>query len=124
MFPSTVSLALDLHSGFGVRDQIWYPYAKDKLPFPFLKQFKNLEKLLDETYPHNVYRIEAQSKHYTTHGDLWDYTLLKHQDSQYKDNTFIPLTLELGSWNWVKKNPIQLFSMFGLFNPVKESSLQ
>lgn len=120
LFQSKVSIALDLHSGFGVKDQLWYPYAKSKLPFPFLKQFRNLEKLFEQTYPHHIYRIEPQSKHYTTHGDLWDHSLELHEKSQYKHNVFIPITLELGSWIWVKKNPIQIFSMAGLFNPVKE----
>ena len=31
---------------------------------------------------------------------------------------FLPLTLEMGSWLWVKKNPRQLFSRLGMFNPV------
>ncbi|MGZ3809736.1 MAG: zinc carboxypeptidase, partial [Bacteriovorax sp.] len=33
-------------------------------------------------------------------------------------NIFIPWTLEMGSWIWLKKNPMQLFSKTGLFNPV------
>ena len=32
--------------------------------------------------------------------------------------TFLPLTLEMGSWSWVKKNPRQLFSRHGIFNPL------
>jgi hypothetical protein len=35
------------------------------------------------------------------------------------DKILLPFTLEMGSWNWVKKNPIQLFSFLGPFNPVK-----
>ena len=31
---------------------------------------------------------------------------------------FLPLTLEMGSWLWVKKNPRQLFSRRGIFNPL------
>ena len=31
---------------------------------------------------------------------------------------FLPFTLEMGSWLWVKKNPRQLLSLFGLFNPI------
>jgi hypothetical protein len=30
----------------------------------------------------------------------------------------LPLTLEMGSWTWVKKNPRQLFTRHGIFNPV------
>ena len=120
MFQAKASVSLDFHSGFGVKDQIWHPYAKSRNPFPHLKQFNSLFDLFVETYPHHVYKIEPQSLNYTTHGDLWDYAIHKHQESPYKDQTFIPLTLELGSWNWIKKNPVQLFSMFGLFNPVKK----
>lgn len=120
VFPSQVSVVIDLHSGFGVRDQLWYPYAKSKDAFPFLSEFNRLASLFNETYPHHVYKIEPQSANYTTHGDLWDYTLELQQLSSYKNNVFIPLTLELGSWNWVKKNPSQIFSAVGLFNPVKE----
>ena len=29
------------------------------------------------------------------------------------------MTLELGSWRWIRKNPRQLFSRLGMFNPVK-----
>jgi hypothetical protein len=30
----------------------------------------------------------------------------------------------MGSWNWVKKNPIQLLSFLGAFNPVKQHRMQ
>jgi hypothetical protein len=29
------------------------------------------------------------------------------------------MTLELGSWLWIRKNPRQLFSRHGIFNPMK-----
>lgn len=120
MFQSKVSVALDFHSGFGLKDQIWYPYAKSKKPFPFLNQFLNLAKVFEDTYSHHVYKIEPQSLTYTTHGDLWDYAIELHSNSENSHNTFIPITLELGSWAWIKKNPIQIFSLFGLFNPIKK----
>jgi hypothetical protein len=37
---------------------------------------------------------------------------------------FLPLTLEMGSWLWVKKNPRQLFSRHGMFNPLIEHRQQ
>jgi hypothetical protein len=37
---------------------------------------------------------------------------------------FLPLTLEMGSWLWVKKNPRQLFSRRGIFNPLIEHRQQ
>ena len=29
------------------------------------------------------------------------------------------MTLELGSWLWIRKNPQQIFSRHGIFNPIK-----
>ena len=34
------------------------------------------------------------------------------------NHVFLPFTLEMGSWLWVKKNPRQLFTWFGHFNPI------
>lgn len=115
---SRVCLALDLHSGFGLDDRLWFPYAKSTEPFPNLPQIHALKSLLDRVYPQHIYRIEPQSKNYTTHGDLWDY-LYELKRKQHPENLFLPLTLEMGSWNWVKKNPWQLFSFLGPFHPVK-----
>ncbi len=121
MFQAKVSLPLDIHSGFGIRDQIWHPYAKTKSDFPLISEALKLKCLLDKTYPHHVYKFEAQSVNYITNGDLWDYLF----DSHYKEHVhqgsiFLPLTLELGSWAWVRKNPLQFFSKTGLFHPIKK----
>jgi hypothetical protein len=40
------------------------------------------------------------------------------------DRVFLPLTLEMGSWLWVKKNPRQLLSRHGIFNPLIEHRRQ
>ncbi|MBU6154464.1 MAG: DUF2817 domain-containing protein [Bdellovibrionales bacterium] len=112
---SSCILALDLHSGFGSQDQLWFPYAKSKEPFGRIHQIHALSGLLDQVMPNHVYRFEPQARHYTTHGDLWDY-LIERIGS---DRNFLPLTLEMGSWNWVRKNPLQIFSLLGPFNPIK-----
>ncbi len=120
VFSSEVCISMDFHSGFGVQDQIWYPWAKTKKEkFPYYNEFVRLQKLFEDTYPNHIYKIEPQTKNYVTHGDLWDY-LLEENQKREKPTVFIPLTLEIGSWRWVKKNPFQIFSIFGLFNPVKE----
>ena len=110
-------LALDVHSGFGSVDRIWFPYARSRDPFPNLAEVYNLAQLLDRAYPHHIYKIEPQSGSYTTHGDLWDYLYQSNQQS-HPNRLFLPLTLELGSWLWIKKNPRQLFSLLGIFNPL------
>lgn len=119
-FQAKTSIVFDIHSGFGTEDQIWFPYARDKKPsFPQMPEITAFKNLFENESPNHIYRFEPQSLHYTTHGDLWDY--LHDEWSKQSDPTqvFIPLTLEIGSWKWVKKNPIQLFSYLGPFNPVK-----
>ncbi len=116
---ASACVALDMHSGFGLKDQIWYPYAYSSADeFPHLNEFHKLKKLFEDTYPHHVYKIEPQSEIYTTHGDIWDHLILKKKE-RGDEGVFVPITLELGSWSWVKKNPIQIFSLFGQFNPIK-----
>lgn len=103
---------LDIHSGFGWQDQLWFPYAKSNSPFPDLAQVYLFKNFFELSHPYHFYQIEPQT--YRTHGDLWDYSydLFRSQARFY-----LPLTLELGSWNWVKKNPLQIFSKEGLFHP-------
>lgn len=116
------SLALDCHSGFGLRDRIWFPHAHTVLPMPHLPEVNALKDLFDQTYPNHSYVFEPQSRQYLTHGDLWDYLYL--QASANESRLFLPLTLEMGSWLWVKKNPRQLFSRHGIFNPLPTHRLQ
>ncbi len=118
VFPSRASLSLDCHSGFGMQDRLWYPYARTKTPFPRIHEAQTIQQLLSKTYPYHVYKIESQSSAYTTHGDFWDVLFDEHQKER-PDSPFIPWTLELGSWMWVKKNPLQIFDIQGLFNPIK-----
>jgi hypothetical protein len=117
VFPSKTSLVLDVHSGFGLVDRVWFPYAYSRRYYPNAPRILSLKKLLDQSYPHHVYVIEPQHHSYTTHGDIWDYLSMEHQNLQDR-SVMIPLSLEMGSWHWVKKNPRQLFSSLGVFNPV------
>lgn len=121
---SKAVITLDLHSGFGLHDRIWFPWAKSHDPFPHLAETYSFKKLLDQTYPHHFYVIEPQALNYTTHGDLWDYTYSLYYKNRPMNQIYLPLTLEMGSWLWVRKNPLQLFSMLGPFNPVKPHRLK
>lgn len=115
---SPVSLSLDCHSGFGRRDRVWCCYARTRRPIPHLAEVFRLKQVFEETYPHHhPYLIEPQSVNYTTHGDLWDY-LYDDAQVRHPDHVFLPFTLEMGSWLWVRKNPRQLFDFFGYFNPI------
>lgn len=114
---SSLAITLDIHSGFGFQDRLWFPYAKTVKPFPDLPLTYSLKNLLDRTYPHHFYRFEPQAMSYTTHGDLWDYLYDEHL-TKNTSNHYLPLCLEMGSWMWVKKNPWQIFSAEGPFNPL------
>lgn len=110
------SIAIDCHSGFGARDRIWFPYAHTAVPIPHLAEMHALKEIFDQAYVHHDYTFEPQSRQYLAHGDLWDYLYGKAVACQ--DHLFLPMTLEMGSWLWVKKNPRQLFSRHGIFNPL------
>jgi hypothetical protein len=116
IFPAKLALGIDVHSGYGVVDRLWFPYAKTREPFEKVAEAQALKQLLDRTYARHVYRIEPQSSEYLAHGDLWDYLFDEYRLAQ-PQGCFIPFTLELGSWLWVKKNWWQFFSRIGLFNP-------
>jgi hypothetical protein len=113
---STV-ISVDIHSGFGFKDQLWFPYAYSQKEFTQLAELSLFFELFEKSHPYHIYKIEPQSKNYMTHGDIWDYCYLNFKKT---DQVYLPLTLEMGSWIWVKKNPLQIFSKTGLFNPIKQ----
>ena len=112
------SLALDCHSGFGMRDRIWFPYAHRRTPIEHLPELHALQTIFRQSHLHHPYLFEPQSRQYLAHGDLWDH--LYREALPQAGRVFLPLTLEMGSWLWVKKNPRQLFSRSGIFNPLIE----
>jgi len=122
LLPRDFSLALDCHSGFGLRDRIWFPHAHTTTPIAHLADIGALEDLFSQSHPNHNYVFEPQSRQYRTHGDLWDYLYLNAIGRG--ERVFLPLTLEMGSWLWVKKNPTQLFSRLGMFNPKPIHRLQ
>ncbi len=118
VFEAEAALCMDFHSGFGLRDRLWYPYAKVRNAFPRRREAVSLGYLLERTYPHHRYLVEPQSDNYTTHGDVWDYLFDRHVERfGLTGPVFLPWTLELGSWSWVRKNPRSLFTLAGPFNP-------
>lgn len=110
-------ISVDIHSGFGFKDQLWFPYAYSQKEFSQLAELSLFFELFEKSHPYHIYKIEPQSKNYMTHGDIWDYCYLNFKRP---DQVYLPLTLEMGSWIWVKKNPLQIFSKTGLFNPMKQ----
>ena len=117
LFTRPLSLVLDCHSGFGRTDRLWFPYARSRRqPIAHLAQMYRLRQQLFQAYPHQNYIFEPQSQHYLCHGDLWDYL---YDAACQQGHDLLPLTLEMGSWNWVRKNPFQLLSSLGMFHPIK-----
>lgn len=114
---SPFSVAIDCHSGFGVQDRIWFPFAHTSVPITHIAEIHALHRIFDQTQLHHPYVFEPQSLHYLTHGDLWDHLYLIGRE-RHPAHVFLPLTLEMGSWIWVKKNPRQLFTRHGIFNPL------
>lgn len=111
-------LSLDCHSGFGAKDRLWFPYARSVKPWPNLAEAFALTELFEHTYPsHDLYLFEPQAHSYTTSGDVWDY-MYDEYCHHHPDGLYLPLTLEMGSWLWVKKNPRHLFRYHNLFNPI------
>ncbi|MGY0194002.1 M14 family zinc carboxypeptidase [Leptothrix sp. BB-4] len=119
LFGRPFVLSVDCHSGYGVDDRLWFPWAGSRQPYPHLAELQALGDILDQSLLHHDYRLEPQCREYLTHGDLWDH--LAQRAAQRTDGgVFLPLTLEMGSWRWVRQNPRQLLRRDGLFNPLAE----
>ena len=122
LFSRPFSLVLDCHSGFGHRDRLWFPYAHSACEaIDDLGVVYRLRRAFFSGFPHQNYLFEPQTKHYICHGDLWDYC---YEQSLTYTGTFIPITLEMGSWRWLKKNPLQVFNSLGLYHPMKPHRVQ
>lgn len=121
-FQSDCVVSLDCHSGFGLRDRLWFPYSGSRQPFAKIAELQAFFKLFEQIYPYHIYHIEPQCHSYLLNGDIWDYLYQEFEKSSQK--LYLPLTLEMGSWIWVKKNPLQIISKQGLFNPVKKHRVQ
>ncbi|MGE4133674.1 MAG: M14 family zinc carboxypeptidase [Bdellovibrionales bacterium] len=117
LLTSKISMAVDVHSGFGAKDRFWFPYSHSRRPFPYLAEAYALKGIFDQTYPHHFYAFEPMSRQYTIHGDPWDY-IFEENRKRKGHGFFLPFTLEMGSWMWLKKNPLQVFDKSGVFNPI------
>jgi hypothetical protein len=124
LLPRPFSLAVDCHSGFGMLDRVWFPFAHTSQPIGHLAEVHALKNIFVESLNNHRYVFEPQSLQYLAHGDLWDHLYLKSAARQDGERVFLPFTLEMGSWVWVKKNPRQLFSRHGIFNPLIEHRQQ
>lgn len=120
---------LDIHSGFGTIDHVWWPFAYTKEKCKDEPLFLELANYLKETC-HNVsFRYGPQSESYTTNGDLWDrfyihFNEARKNGKESKKSIFLPWTLEIGTWSDLKKDPLRALKKRGIFNPAKENKTE
>lgn len=115
MFGAPFSLALDIHSGFGWRDSLWYPYGKTMKPCADVALAQKLARYFKVSHPFHKYKIEQQSQSYMIHGDMWDFMYDSFKESGVKGK-FLPWTLEIGTWSWLLSRPHRIFDVSGLFH--------
>lgn len=116
---------IDIHSGFGAVDHVWWPYAGTHEQCIDERLFQKIANHLTTKFNHILYRFGPQSETYTTHGDLWDRLYNQYQKAKLKSNPngsrFLPLTLEIGTWADIQLDPWKVFRKRGIFNPARES---
>lgn len=117
-------MALDIHSGYGSQNYLWWPYSYSNRTVYDEKSFLQLASTLRQK--HTSYRIEPMSESYQTHGDLWDAALMEFavKDQRLrKENRshFLPFTFEIGTWHELRKSPRRIFNREKIFNPPKDS---
>lgn len=117
IFSAPFAVALDLHSGFGLTDYLWTPYAKQRGVPPTWAAYSTLRDTLDVALKHHVYRFEVQSQTYCTSGDVWDFLYDEFIATNGDEKLFLPLTLEVGSWAWIRKSPHTVYRLRNFFNP-------
>lgn len=117
-----IHMALDIHSGYGAQNYLWWPYSFSNKKVFQERAFERIAKKLRVRHPH--YRIEPMALSYQTHGDLWDHALLEFEKREMKrarKSLFLPFTLEIGTWQEIRKSPSRLFTAEKIFNPPKSS---
>jgi len=126
---NSIMPVLDLHSGFGALDHVWWPYARSKNPCLDTPIYEKMAQYLTEGKQHTRYKFGPQSETYTTHGDLWDrfydhYTEKLVSPNPKWKSRFLPVTLEVGTWSDIKENPMKIFRKRGIFNPARENKFE
>ncbi len=119
-----IHTALDIHSGYGAQNYLWWPYSFSKRRVPHAAVFEHMAAELAGRHP--MYRIEPMSLSYMTHGDLWDRALLEFEAAKQKGiiarkSLFLPLTLEIGTWQELRNNPMRMLKKQRIFNPPPQS---
>lgn len=115
---------IDIHSGFGSIDNVWWPYAFSKKECRDTLLYERMADFLKIKCGHSLFSYGPQSESYTTSGDLWD-RFYDHYDEVHSAkkkwrSKFLPLTLEVGTWSELRQNPTRVFKKRAIFNPPVE----
>lgn len=124
----TIVPVVDIHSGFGVRNRVWWPYARSKKECRDHALYEHIAAHLKDERGHDEHIFEKQSDSYTVHGDLWDRLYAYYQkrterfhlkrSSRRKNKEaarFLPFTLEIGTWH--ELTPWRMLKKKRIFNP-------
>lgn len=117
---------LDIHSGFGAIDRVWWPYAGKAEACPDDPLFRKITEHLKNNRGHKRYEFTPQNESYMMHGDLWDRLYDDFYAAQKKSSKsrFLPMTLEIGTWGAIRENPKRLLNKKKIFNPTRERKKQ
>ena len=66
LLPRAFSMTVDCHSGFGVQDRLWFPFAHTRQALHHLAEMYALQRIFRQTYNHHPYVFEPQSLQYLT----------------------------------------------------------
>ena len=118
---------LDIHSGFGAIDRVWWPYAGKTEPCPDDMLFRRVAEHLKHARGHDQYDFTPQNESYMMHGDLWDRIYDEFHSPHVRPHAktrLLPMTLEIGTWSGIKENPRRLLNKKKIFNPTPEKKKQ
>lgn len=54
--------ALDCHSGFGVRDRLWFPVAHTREPIDHISELQALKSTYEQAHSHHAYIIKPKAR--------------------------------------------------------------
>ncbi len=118
-----VTPVIDIHSGFGGVNHVWWPPAGSRDPSPDDVLYRKVAARLQAAHGYGRYRFVPQHESYTMHGDLWDLVASRFQDDRRegpKASRLLPWTLEIGTWEHLREKPRRLLNKRKIFNPPKK----
>lgn len=110
--PNNFVPVIDIHSGYGKSNHLWWPPAGKLKPLDEEQRFQDVADFIREKQYINQYAMHRQNLSYRVHGDIWD---LLFEESIKENSGILPFTLEIGTWHSIR----QLWKPRDLFKPPK-----